>query len=277
METIRPINIEDLKQLEPLLRFSFGQSDFDIQDKIECFNEQNPDDWFALWHNEIPQGFIRYFPVDKHLYIAELYITLSSNPTTLEILLRHFLSFNKLPKDAILRLDLLAEDKVKRTLFEQLFPKVATKTFLYFEFNFAKKEVLRNSSSPPASQLEQIQTILSPLKLYPIQQLKELSETGQLFSLEIDGVVKAALHYETRHKDCEIITLATGQNDRNKGYGTELLLEFFQCYSNRFETLFLKVNKDNPAALRLYEKVGFIQNKSKTQIWWYIPLQPIAD
>jgi ribosomal protein S18 acetylase RimI-like enzyme len=54
----------------------------------------------------------------------------------------------------------------------------------------------------------------------------------------------------------EIWALGIIGEQRNKGYGTQMLTEFLEQF-NADKPLFLYVYKTNKIAIRLYEKVGF--------------------
>lgn len=69
---------------------------------------------------------------------------------------------------------------------------------------------------------------------------------------------------------CEIITLATANDSRRKGYGAALLNKFFSFAASQFKAVILKVEKNNLAAIRLYEMTGFQRVEEKTEQWWYV-------
>ena len=267
---IRAVTATDLVMLEPLLRASYGQDDFELEDELEAFAASSPKDWFVLFDGS-PQGFIRHFSVDENLYVGELYVVPGPERTgRLEHLLRHFAQHHKLPATATLRLDVPQTDHELTGVLESLFPTARTRTFAHYRLHTSSRKVAVSVAQTTEDDLKTVQTILAPLKHYSKLELEQLARTGQLY-VHKDNGVKAALHAAPyRHKGLEIVTLATAPTHLRRGYASALLGTFLESNPNTNVTL--KVNIENIAAVGLYERTGFARQDDLTEVWWYLPL-----
>ena len=271
MPTIRAITATDLITLEPLLRASFGRDDFALHDELEAFTELAPKDWFALFDRQ-PQGFIRYFPLAEDLYYGELYVIPSPvRAQQLEKLLHHFLHHHKLSANTILRLDVPKVDNALTGMLESLFPKAPAKTFARYQLR-TPPGTKKTLETPQLTEddLETTRAILAQLKPYTVRELEYLAETGDLHVLKDNGV-KAALH-TTRHEreGLEIITLVTAPTQLRRGYASALLKRLLDAHPST--NMVLKVDIENTAAIKLYERAGFVRESDHTEVWWYLQL-----
>ncbi len=267
---IRAITAADLVTLEPLLRASFGRDDFKLSDELEAVAERQPQDWFALYSDR-PGGFIRYFPLNKNLYMGELYVVPGPERTgRLERLLRHFIQHHTLPAPATLRLDALGTDHELMDMLRSLFPTALTKTFAHYQLRTpARVREISEVQTLTETGLEATQAILAQLKPYSVRELAGLAATEQLYVAKDNGV-KAALHAAPNGTGLEIVTLATAQAHLRRGYAAALLKTFLDA--NPDTDVALKVGSENTAAVRLYKRGGFTRQASRTEVWWYLRL-----
>lgn len=271
--SVRVLQKADLEALEPLLRASYGADDFSLKDELEAFDELKPKDWF-VWANPEPQGFVRYFPLAEGLFSGELYAAPGAERATGQ-LLKHFLTHYRLPRTARLRLDTLSSDTDLNLLLSQV-PNAASKTFAHYRHETPAQPRTPAEKTVPFSKddLEDIRNVLGVLKHYSLAELERLDRAGALLAVR-DGGVKAALHVEMRGADrLEIVTLATDPAARRRGYASALLRKLFVKHPG--VTVFLKIDVTNEAALRLYERAGFVRDEGNTQRWWYLPLEPLS-
>ncbi len=272
MPDIRAITAADLTGLEPLLRASFGRDDFALSDELEAFAERQPGDWFALYSDQ-PGGFVRYFSLDKNLYIGELYVVPGPERTgRLERLLRHLVRHHTLPAPATLRLDTPETDHELMDVLQSLFPTALRKTVAHYQLRTpARVREISDVQTLTETDLKATQAILAQLKPYSVRELAGLAATKQLYIANDNGV-KAALHAAPYGAGLEVVTLATAQAHLWRGYAAALLQTFLDA--NPSTEVFLKVNAENTAAVRLYENVGFTRQASQTEVWWYLRLDP---
>jgi len=70
--------------------------------------------------------------------------------------------------------------------------------------------------------------------------------------------IAAFIIYRTVAKESEIITIASIEKMRRKGAGRALMQAFIrECQTNRLEEIFLEVDENNQAAVKLYKSFGF--------------------
>ena len=273
--TVRVIEKADLETLEPLLRASYGADDFSLQDELEAFDDTKPEDWFILSDPD-PQGFIRSFPLAESLYFGELYaVPGPARVARLRRLLEHFLAHHRLPGTARLRLDTLSSNTDLNGLLSQV-PNATSRTFAYYQQETPIRVGVPIEKSKPFSRrdLEEIQAILGVLKHYSSAALEQLDRAGVLLAVR-DGDVKAALHLETKGTEgFEVVTLATDPAARRRGHASALLRKLFVKYPG--VSVFLKVETTNDAAIRLYERAGFVRDERKAERWWVLPLEPLS-
>lgn len=270
MPDIRAVATADLIRLEPLLHASFGRDDFELSDELEVFVERQPGDWFALYDGR-PQGFVRYFPLDKNFYMGELYVVPGPERTgRLEQLLRHFIQHHTLPAPATLRLDALGTDHELMDVLRSLFPTALRKTFAHYQLRTpARVREISEVQTLTKADLKATQAILAQLKPYSVRELAGLAATEQLYVTKDNGV-KAALHAAPYGVGLEIITLATAQAHLRRGYAVALLRTFLDA--NPDTDVALKVDSENTAAVRLYRRCGFTRQDDRTEVWWYLRL-----
>ncbi len=273
--TVCMIEKAALVALEPLLRASYGADDFSLEDELAAFDKMRPRDWFVLTDPD-PKGFIRYFPLADDLYLGELYAFPGpARAARLRRLLEHFLARHRLPSTARLRLDTPSSDTDLNSLLSQV-PNATSKTFAYYQLETPTQPRTSAERSAPFGrrELEQIQSILGILKHYSLAVLEQLDRAGSLVAVR-DEDVRAALHVEAKGWGrLEVITLATDTAARRRGYASALLQELLVKHSGA--TIFLKVETPNEAAIRLYERVGFIRDERKTERWWVLPPGPLS-
>ena len=273
--TVRAIKKGDLRALEPLLRASYGADDFSLEDELEAFEEAKPKDWFVLIDPE-PKGLIRYFPLSENLYFGELYVVPGpARAARLRRLLEHFLARHRLPSTARLRLDTLSSDTDLDDLLSQV-PNATSKTLAFYQLETPAQARTSAGKTEPFGrwELEQVQRILGDLKDYGLETLERLDRAGALAAVW-DEDVQAALHVETKGAEgLEVVTLATDPAARRQGYASALLQNLFMKHPG--VTVVLKVEVTNEAAIRLYERAGFVRDERKTERWWYVPLEPLS-
>ena len=267
---IRTVTAADLVRLEPLLRASFAWDDFELQDELEAFAERPPPNWFALYDGP-PQGFLRYFPVDKSLYAGELYVVPGPERAgRLEHLLRHFVQHHTLPTPTTLRLDVPQTDHELTGVLASLFPTARRGTFARYRLRTSFRAEKDLDSPLSETDLNAVQVVLAPLKRYNVRKLEQLAHTGQLY-VHKDNGVKAALHAAPYGRaGLEVITLATAPAHLRRGYASALLETFLDANPDTDVTL--KVNVENIAAVSLYGRTGFTRQVSLTEMWWYLRL-----
>ena len=190
-------------------------------------------------------------------------------------LLEHFLARHRLPSTARLRLDTLLSDPDLNNLLSQVL-NATSKTFAFYQLETPLQSRIPAEKTEPfrRRELEQIQSILGILKHYNLQALEQLDQAGTLLAVR-DGDVKAALHVETKGMDgLEVITLATDSAARRCGYAAKLLQNLFVKHPGA--TVFLKVDMTNDAAIRFYERAGFVRDERRAERWWVLPLEPLS-
>jgi ribosomal-protein-alanine N-acetyltransferase len=83
-------------------------------------------------------------------------------------------------------------------------------------------------------------------------------ERGIAFAAEIDGRVEGFVFARVAAGEAEILTIAVDPARRRAGLGERLAAAAIEAARTAAaETVFLEVATDNPAAIALYEKLGF--------------------
>ena len=73
---------------------------------------------------------------------------------------------------------------------------------------------------------------------------------------EVVGFIGALVNFP----EMEIMNIVVKKQERQKGIGNLLLEKIIQMANdNQFQEIFLEVNETNGAALKLYEKTGFVR------------------
>lgn len=95
-------------------------------------------------------------------------------------------------------------------------------------------------------------------------------ERARALFVTLDNGVKAVLHVAPYEAGLEIVPLATVQTHLRRGYAAALLKTFLDANPETYVAL--KVDSENTAAVRLYRRVGFTHQASRTEVWWYLQL-----
>lgn len=105
---------------------------------------------------------------------------------------------------------------------------------------------------------EEDQEILGQLCLYDGGQLEQLRQPILNHLKEVYQVEVPSAEYETQAGEIYIDTIAVSANAQGKGIGKQLLqFAIDKFVHNQGKTLGLLVDKDNPAAKKLYLNIGF--------------------
>jgi ribosomal protein S18 acetylase RimI-like enzyme len=306
---VKCITKKDLLALEPLLAESYGPG-FDFSDELDYFDPKLAESWFYVTDHKLnPQGFVRLFPIDEKISSSEIYVRESDDRPEYTAALLKRLSKSMLVKSPrCAQFITNSDEQLIRQELERAFSKIDKKNFLYYEKDLLAEKALYSESddackndpeydmrpvdqnasdsgknlfacSSPAysallgeqSSLEKIRKILSVLKSYSIENLRQLAEAGNLMALFNDKVPVAALHLQQAGKDCyEIITIACDREQENKGFATRLLQSFFQRMKTVCSRAVLRVSQKNSGAIRLYEKTGFKIIPEKKESWFFV-------
>lgn len=274
MYKIATITKDDLPQIEPLLRNSFGDT-FDLNDEIDCFDSMPTSSWFYLSDGKnVPQAFIRCFSVEENIFLGELYAEPSEQREVfIRALLLHFKEHCDLSFGQQVRFDTNVGDRITIEALNKTFPNSSISTYFHYCKSIRDEIAIEQPSLLVRDEcsLIRLRSILFCLKNYSLPDLTDLMKSNKLLVYEIDGIPVSVLHYEEKDLQiCEIITLATADDSRRKGYGAALLNKFFGFAASRFSTVILKVEENNLAAIRLYEMTGFNIIPEKTEQWRYV-------
>jgi ribosomal-protein-alanine N-acetyltransferase len=69
-------------------------------------------------------------------------------------------------------------------------------------------------------------------------------------------------------EEIQLNKICIDSKERNKGFGTILLNKFIQkAYEQNYKKIFLEVNENNIAALKMYQKAGFKYNRIRKKIY----------
>lgn len=106
-------------------------------------------------------------------------------------------------------------------------------------------------------------SILGQISLYPGEQLKSLRQPV-LDLIKKQYNINYLTEDETEAGEIYLDTIAVNPNTQGKGIGKQLIQYIIEEYVNKQkQTLGLLVDKDNPNAKRLYERMGFQKVKDK--------------
>jgi ribosomal protein S18 acetylase RimI-like enzyme len=273
MIEIKKIEKTDLKVLAPLFNSTF-EGELNIQDEIDYFEEAPHHSWFFLEASGNAQGFIRCFPIEKNLYLMDLYVKQSEQYSEyLEKLVRYFLEQNSLVKSAEIRFEIPEKDSESNELLKKLFPYAQLKKYLIMEKDLTTSTDSTFKAKPEQTDFTKIANILSTLKTYSLEHLKYLYSQNKVCVVHENTVPVAALHFEsTQSQTCEIITLATDKTKLRKGFAKKLLNRFFEKVRTNYKKIELKVDQQNQPAVTLYKNSGFKINSPKSLYWWFIPI-----
>ena len=271
-----PITRDNLPRLEGLLRASYGDG-LELQNELDYFPDPAPLDWLFLADaNGEPQGFLRYFPVSDSLFAAEFFVPPSANRNQhLEALLGEFSACRTLPADAVLRVDALASDGEMEAALKKFVWINEVRHFWHFERTVQPTSQQLEREALSDMQLEETRDVLSALKTYELERLRELWNARQLIILEVDGHVVAAAHLQQKSSTVlDIATFASAEARRGRGYGTRLLTTILETLEPAVDTVQLKVRSRGEAAIKLYERCGFTHVRSRDESWWYASFNP---
>jgi len=137
----------------------------------------------------------------------------------------------------------------------------------------------RAARSLSSKELSRLGEILSCLKSYSPDQFQDLAASGMLHWREQDGAIVSSLHCQPSESEngestIEIVTLATAADSLKKGHAQALLREFLFSVAGKYSSVFLKVNRDNKAAIALYERTGFSLCPDRQETWLYLSSIP---
>jgi predicted GNAT family acetyltransferase len=97
-------------------------------------------------------------------------------------------------------------------------------------------------------------------------------ETQKYFGYFIndDLISVAGIHvYSPVYNVTVLGNIATNKNYRNKGYASKLINKLVSVLQNEVEFIGLNVKKDNFPAIKIYEKIGFIQTNEYEEALFY--------
>jgi predicted GNAT family acetyltransferase len=97
-------------------------------------------------------------------------------------------------------------------------------------------------------------------------------ETHKYFGYFIndDLISVAGIHvYSPVYNVTVLGNIATNKNYRNKGYASKLINKLVSVLQNEVEFIGLNVKKDNFPAIKIYEKIGFIQTNEYEEALFY--------
>lgn len=261
---IELINKNYLIKLESLFSESYGEK-ISIQDEIEYFEETNPSNWFVSINSENePSGFIRSFPfLDNTNFRVELYAR--NNINIEKDLIQKFDESNK---DKIVRFCL---NMSKNNLINYLKEIGYTYKIEEFKmFTYSKKlEISENKSirfgNTSSKEIYEIIDILSEFEKFSESKVINLIKENKIVICEKNNIIVGVSLNNIYEDFVEIVEISVKNEFRRKGFGKELLEGIIFKYSDK--KLKLKVNKENIAAIKLYEKVGFEEKIEDNQLW----------
>lgn len=264
---IKLIDKNWLTKLQPLLSQSFGEEVL-IQDEIEYFEKEKPKNWFvAVNEQNQPIGFIRYFPLnDNNYFNVEFY---ANNLATEKELIE---KFDNSFQDIVMQFRI---NKTKEKLVDYLkaigyVDKIEEFQEYILLQKFEKKE---NKSirfgKQTKQEISEIIEILKALKNHSESEITKLIEENKIVVCEKDNEIIGVSLNNINKKTIEIVEIVIQKEFRRQGFGKELLEGILFLYSTKFPKIIfeLKVEKENIAAIKLYEKVGFKENQKNCELW----------
>lgn len=253
-----------LTKLEPLLSESYGEK-ISIQDEIEYFEDINPQNWFLAINSEnYPIGFIRCFPFLKDTnFQVELY---AKNDYNIEKYLIN--NFNENIKNKTMRFCL---NSTQNSLINYLKEIGYTDKIEEFKiYIYSKKSDIKENKSIRfgdinTKEISEIIDILNEFKKFSELEIINLIKENKIVIYEKNNII-VGVSLNNIHEDfVEIVEISVKNEFRRKGFGKELIEGIILKYPNK--KIKLKVNKENIAAIKLYEKVGFEEKIENCQIW----------
>lgn len=103
-----------------------------------------------------------------------------------------------------------------------------------------------------------------------IQHIKTRDNASNVYVFSKYNIAIGSFHtYQMTEDHIHIHSLGISMREnRNKGFGTQMLKEFFKNYAKPGVVYSLEVYKDNEPAIKIYQKCGFeIVNKSHKYIY----------
>jgi ribosomal protein S18 acetylase RimI-like enzyme len=98
----------------------------------------------------------------------------------------------------------------------------------------------------------------SPLLWFAFQMLRVLFTRPFIFFQLISSVLSSSAETEMKGDGIELTYIGVAADQRNKGLGNDLLNAFIEMSREAgYRSLILSVEKDNEAAIALYQKAGF--------------------
>lgn len=98
----------------------------------------------------------------------------------------------------------------------------------------------------------------TPLTWFAIQMLRVLFTRPLVLWQLITSVLSSSAEIEMQHRSIELTYIGTASNQREQGLGRKLLNAFIEASrSSGYRSVVLSVEKENSAAIALYEKSGF--------------------
>jgi len=264
---IESINKNWLIKLQVLFSKSFGEN-ISIQDEVEYFEKEKPKNWFVAINNkDLPIGFIRYFPINnRKLFVAELY---ANDLINQKKLIEKF--DNNIKKLSI-------QFRIKKTE-QKLINYLKTmgydqKIEEFKEYVYSKQLIGNENKSirfgrKTKKEISKIVEILKELRHHSKSEIAKLIDENRIVIYKKNDKIIGTSVNNINNKSIEIVEIAIKNKFRRKGFGKELLEETMCLYSNKYpkKTFKLKIEKENIAAIKLYEKVGFRENKENCELW----------
>jgi len=263
---IKQIDKNWLIKLEPLLSKSFGEPVL-MKDEIEYFENKKPKNWFvALNKRNQPIGFIRDFPITTSFSYTELYgIGLDTEKNLIDRL-------DSRLKNTSLQFRI---QKANSKLIAHIEGKEGiAKTEEFAEYIFSDKLTAKKTDSVRFAQttkeeIPQIIEILSELKHHSKSEILDLVQDERIAVIKKNGNIIGTSLVNLNDNSIDIVEIAIKNSYRNQGFGKELLEGVLHLYYDKHPSTFfkLKVEKENIAAIELYRKVGFRENKQNDELW----------
>ncbi|MGZ3746575.1 MAG: GNAT family N-acetyltransferase [Pseudobdellovibrionaceae bacterium] len=263
---INRIAEETLPLLKPLLDRSAGYNTC-LSDEVDYFKSAKPNNWFYASREGHPVGFIRCFP-QGNWGTVELFLYKEEN-ILIKPLLQAFIERSFFDKDFRLRFEIpVSNDSLRELLIDFGFNDRVEK-FCYYEIDLA--EVPQNFNIADKAQLEDISQVKAAFEnLHPVdeQEVSNWIEDGNVYISHLNDEIATAAQVYVYGNCAEIKRIATNIRFLNSGCAYSLLSSIHGTLkSDGIMSVFLTVDENKTPARSLYEKIGYIHNKNKDQVW----------
>lgn len=273
--TLLEIDRDTLKDIHNLLSLSAGYH-ISIEDELEYFDPEVARNWMLAKDVDGRNlGFIRSFQQGSDWSLGELYVDQSctNRREAAEALLESFKSRAKFNSGHRLRFDIRIQDSELNDAIVACGFSQKRQTFFHFETSTLKSAKELVFSKPTLSQVHEIVKILNFLNPVADTDVLEWVTDGQILVAMHDLKIVSAAHISESDDAIEIVRIATHASFLRKGYAIKLISQILhEASEKRKSYVYLKVEDIRAPAIATYKKAGFIERKSKSQIWhsrWY--------